>query len=516
MKSFLKSFFRFRISLTIKFLMAMIFLVVITSGAFGWFFLGREASQLHSQLDAYGKSIINNFLSNRSINLLFEQGTGLTNRPVLQGIAERMAMEKDVIFFTVINSHGEWVAHAIRKSIDPRNAYLITHPIQSKDGQSLGTLHLGLSFSQVEERMFDLKRDILFVAMGVIGIGFLLTLIFTRILLKPIEELALATEKIAGGNLSQTVQIRSRDEIGDLARAFNQMTLQLKDSRNGLEEKVEERTHRLEENIAEINNARTVTLKMLESLQSAKIELERVNLELKEADETRMKFIGMASHELKTPLTAVKANIDFILSGKGGNVPDDLRSHLLTIQRNTNRIQATMDHMLDLTRIKSGRLLIDQEPILLSEVVEGYIHEVKPVDKNLTIRVDIPEDLLVYADRNRLHDIFINLLSNAFKFTPEGEKVSIIASHKGDDIFHEIRDTGIGIPEDKLQKIFEEFYQVEGGKYGGTGLGLSIAKRVIEEHGGRIWVESQPGKGSVFYFTLPAFKEKEDGRSVRL
>jgi signal transduction histidine kinase len=175
-----------------------------------------------------------------------------------------------------------------------------------------------------------------------------------------------------------------------------------------------------------------------------------------------------------------------------------------------------MDHMLDLTRIKSGHLRIDQERILLSEVVEGYIHEVKPVDKNLTIQVDIPEDLLVYADRNRLHDIFINLLSNAFKFTPEGGKVSIIASQKGDDIFHEIQDTGIGIPEDKLQKIFEEFYQVEGNKYGGTGLGLSIARRVIEEHGGRIWVESQPGKGSVFYFTLPAFKEKEDGRSVRL
>src|SRR4030065_2406435 len=118
MKSFLKTFFRFRISLTIKFLMAMICLVVITSGAVGWFFLGREASQLQSQLDAYGKSIINNFLSNRSVSLLFEQGTGLTNRPALQGIAERMAMEKDVIFFTVINSPGEWVAHAIRKSTD--------------------------------------------------------------------------------------------------------------------------------------------------------------------------------------------------------------------------------------------------------------------------------------------------------------------------------------------------------------------------------------------------------------
>ncbi len=421
MKSSLKSFFRFRISLTLKFLTAMIFLVFITSAAFGWFFLGREASQLQGHLDA----------------------------KVFDG------------------------------------------------------------------RMFELKRDILFVTLGVVGIGFLLTLIFTRILLRPIEELASATEKITEGDLSQAVEIHSRDEIGDLARAFNQMTLQLKDSRNDLEKKVEERTHQLEENIRELNRTKTVTLKMLEDLQMAKRELEMVNRELKEADESRMKFIGIASHELKTPLTAIKANIDFILSEKGGKVPDDLRSPLLTIQRNTNRIQGTMDHMLDLTRIKSGHLHIDREPISLSEVIGGYIHEMKPVDKNLVIQVDIPEDLLVYADRNRLHDIFINLLSNAFKFTPEGGKVSVFASQRDNEILHEIRDTGMGIPEDKLQKIFEEFYQVEGSKYGGTGLGLSIAKRVIEEHGGKIWVESRPGKGSVFYFTLPAFKEKEDGRSVR-
>lgn len=421
MKSSLKNFFRFRVSLTFKFLIAMITLVFITSAAFGWFFLGREASQLQGTID----------------------------EPLLR------------------------------------------------------------------ERLFQLKRDILWVTLGVTGIGFLLTLIFTRILLKPIEQLASATESISEGNLTQTVDIHSRDEIGDLARAFNQMTLQLRDSRLDLERKVEERTRQLEENITQLNNARTVTLKMLENLQLAKGELERVNRELKEADETRMKFIGMASHELKTPLTAIKANIDFILSGKAGNVPEELKPHLLTIQRNTNRIQGTMDHMLDFTRIKSGRLLIEPEPILLSEAVGAYIHEVKPVDKNLTIQTAIPEGLKVYADRNRFHDIFVNLLSNAFKFTPEGGKVFTTASQKENDILFEIRDTGIGIPADKLQKIFEEFYQAEGGKYGGTGLGLAIAKRMIEAHGGRIWVESSPGKGSAFFFTLPALKEKEDGSSVR-
>ena len=138
----------------------------------------------------------------------------------------------------------------------------------------------------------------------------------------------------------------------------------------------------MEENIAELNQARTSTLKMLEELQIAKKELEMVNRELKEMDETKMKFIGIASHELKTPLTAVKANVDFILSEKEGKVPEYLKTYLLTIQRNTNRIQMRMDQMLDLSRIKSDRLLFNREPIRLSELIGGYINEVNPCGKN--------------------------------------------------------------------------------------------------------------------------------------
>ena len=298
--------------------------------------------------------------------------------------------------------------------------------------------------------------------------------------------------------------------IGGLARAFNQMTHPLKESRSDLERKLEERTHQLEANMMELDRTRTSALKMIEELQDAKRELEMVNRQLKEMDETNAKFIGIASHELKTPLTAIKANIDFILSEKEGKIPENLKSYLLTIQRNTNRIQMRMDQMLDLSRMKSNRLLFNRERILLSEVMGGYINEVTPVEKHLSIQVGIPPDLLIYADRNALHDIFINLLSNAFKFTADGGQVSILAGPKDQSILLEIKDTGMGIPEDKLQMIFDEFYQVEGGKHGGTGLGLAIAKRLVEEHGGNIWVESQFGKGSTFYFTLPLSAENQD------
>ena len=507
----LKYFFRFRISLTSKFLVAMILLVLITSAVFGWFFVGKEMAFLRNQLEAHGRSMANDF------SLFMEHGAGLSDRSVLKGMVEIIIKDEDVVSCAFVDNKGEWLARAVKEEnpIEPSPTYLINQPIQSKNGERIGTLQIGLSLKKLETRMVELKRDIFLVVLGVIAIGLLLTLIFTRVLIQPIEKLVSATEGVAKGELTQRVDIRSRDEIGDLARAFNQMIIQLKDSRSDLERKVEERTHQLEENIEELNQARLSTLKMLEDLQSTKRELEMINRELKEMDEGRSKFIGVASHELKTPLTAIKANIDFILSEREGKVPEYLRSYLLTIQRNTNRIQGTMDHMLDLTRIKSGHLLLDQEPILLFEVVGGYINEIKPVDKKLSIQTDIPKDLFVYADRNRLHDIFINLLSNAFKFTSDGGQVSIMASQKDDHILHEIRDTGMGIPEDKLQKIFEEFYQIEGGKYGGTGLGLAIAKRVIEEHGGKIWVESQLGKGSIFYFTLPIFKGNEDGRSIQ-
>jgi signal transduction histidine kinase len=324
-----------------------------------------------------------------------------------------------------------------------------------------------------------------------------------------------ATERVAGGELVQTVDIHSRDEIGDLARDFNQMTLQLQESRMDLEKKVEERTYELEANIAELNRAKSSMMKMLEELQTAKRDLERVNRELKEMDETRTKFIGIASHELKTPLTAIKANVDFLLSEKGGKIPEYLKSFLLTIQRNTNRIQMRMDQMLDLSRIQSGRIFLNREPILLSEVIGGYINEVIPMGKHLAVQVDIPSDLVLYADKNALHDIFINLLSNAFKFTADGGHISITAAQKDQAVLLGVKDTGTGIPEDKLQMIFDEFYQVEGGKYGGTGLGLAIAKRLVEEHGGRIWVESKLGKGSLFSFTLPLPMEKKDGKLKR-
>jgi signal transduction histidine kinase len=506
-----KSFFRFRVSLTFKFIVAMFFLVLMSAGAFGYFFVAREMTLLRNHLENQGKSIVT------SISRFFEHGIEHSDQYFLQRVAEDIIQDEDIYFCSVFDRDGKQLVHVAKKEAhpDPNHTYQVTHPIQSRDRQLIGTFQIGFSLDKLNRRMDEMKRDILLVTSGIIGVGILLTLIMTRVLLRPIEKLAHATERVARGELTQIVDIRSRDEIGDLARAFNQMTLQLKESRGDLEKKVEERTRQLETNVEELSRAKTSTLRMLDELKAAKRELEMVNRELKETDQTKMKFIGIASHELKTPLTAIKSNIDFLLSEKGGRVPEHLKSFLNTIQRNTNRIQMRMDQMLNLSRIKSDRLLFNREPILFSEVIGGYINEVVPVEKHLSIQVDIPPGLRLYADRKALHDIFINLLSNAFKFTGGGGQISISASQKDQSTLLKISDTGIGIPADKLQKIFDEFYQVEGGRHGGTGLGLAIVKRLVEEHGGNIWVESQLGRGSIFYFTLPLAAEGEHGRLSR-
>jgi two-component system OmpR family sensor kinase len=485
----------------------MICIAVVGPVASGYLFLAREMTLQQSYLEPHGISIANNLRS------LIERGVGLSDRPFLQRIAENVVEDENVVLCSFISPSGEKLAHAVKKRglPDPKLTYRITQPIQSEHGQPIGTLQLGLTLSPLTNRALKMKRDVFLISLGVMGIGILTTLILVQILVQPIKKLVTTAERGARGESPQTVDIRSRDEIGDLAKAFNQMILRFKKSKEDLEKKVDQRNRLFEETLEKLNQTKTSAQKLAKDLESTKKELDRVNRKLKEVDVTKLIFIGIASHELKTPLTIIKSNIDFILSEKGGKLPEYLKSHLLSIQRNTDRIRLRMDRMLELTRLRSGSLYISRELLHLSEVVRGYINEVIPTDKNLSIQFDIPEDLYIYADRNGLHDIFFNILSNAIKFTSDGGEIKVIARQKDNYILHEIRDTGLGIPRDKIERIFDEFYQVETGKQGGTGLGLAITKRLIEKHGGKIWVESQLGKGTTFYFTIPHSMENKNG-----
>lgn len=241
------------------------------------------------------------------------------------------------------------------------------------------------------------------------------------------------------------------------------------------------------------------------SLHETKNELEQLN-------QIKNEFISMVSHELRTPLTAVKGFVKVVLTGEAGAVNAQQEKFLHIADQSIDRLTVLISDLLDISRIESGQLRLDVAPLDARAVVGRVIENIMPAvkGKNLSIGSDLPARLpQVLADRERLMQVFDNLIHNAIKFTPEGGKITVAAANKGDFINFSVADTGIGIAPDDHDRIFEKFYQVESGttrSTGGTGLGLAIVKSIVELHGGQIWVESEQGRGATFQFLIPRAK----------
>jgi signal transduction histidine kinase len=537
---------KIRFGIHLKFILIIVLLIMLTSITMSWFFINREVNLIRTNLKHKGETMVRTLAYSSLYPVL------MNNQEMLKTLVKGPINEEDVVFCLIQDPQGAILAKSLSAAYvgSEKRVHLLTFsiPIQTKLRQgdeipkpnpsvssrdlkvqldtisklwqglkeepvaqdAVGIAHLGLSLHRMDKELAGVKKTVGILILLVVGVGIAVTIFLVQIIVTPIGQLVLATQRIARGDLSHPVVISTDDEIGDLARSFNQMVKQLEDSRKELEDysrtlerKVEKRTTELERNVRELSEARIATLNILEDINEAKKELEKANRELMEMDEMKSKFLGTASHELKTPLTAIKANVDFILSGREGPIPRNLRQYLLTIQRNTNRIQEIMEKMLDMARIKAGKIGLLVERVNLLSAVKEFVKEIEPVEKRIDIKIKIPRNIHVQADKDRLHDIYVNLLSNAFKFTPTGGEVRIGARRDNDVVLAEVSDTGVGIPEDQREKVFDEFYQVDRRRYGGTGLGLTIVKGIVEEHGGKIWVDSKLGRGSSFYFTVP-------------
>ncbi len=258
------------------------------------------------------------------------------------------------------------------------------------------------------------------------------------------------------------------------------------------------------------------------SLKDYAAELERANQELRKIDEMKSEFVSVASHELRTPLSAIKNAVQLILQGRTGEINENQTKFLSMAERNINRLTSILNSLLDLSRIEAGKIEMKFEELDLRSSIEFILSSLKPQadGKSIRLHMEIPEKLpSVYGDREKVEQILTNLVGNAIKFTQEGGEISVSAKpfeNEGnlDMAAISVRDSGIGIPEDQLERIFEKFHQVEDSlrrSIAGTGLGLAITKGLVEAHHGRIWVESEIGKGSTFTFTLPMSKgEKRD------
>jgi GAF domain-containing protein len=255
------------------------------------------------------------------------------------------------------------------------------------------------------------------------------------------------------------------------------------------------------------------------AIQNARLfrEIEEKSREVAEASKHKSQFLANMSHELRTPLNAILGYTELILDSIYGEPTEKMRTVLERLQANGKHLLGLINDVLDLSKIEAGQLTLSLDEYSLSDVVHGVVSAVEPLaaEKRLAFKAEIEPGLPTgRGDGRRLSQVLLNLVGNAIKFTDQGE-VAIRASTADGGFKIAVCDTGPGIAADDQAKIFEEFQQADNSitrKKGGTGLGLSIAKRIIEMHGGRIWVESELGRGSSFYFTLPMRVEAQAGQ----
>lgn len=330
----------------------------------------------------------------------------------------------------------------------------------------------------VAKRVKRAERVTEMISASAVLLSLILIVLIVRRLSSPLQKLEIGTRHIANGDFQHRIKAEGNDELAQLSRAFNFMT-----SRLG------------------------------------------------ELDEMKKEFVSHVSHELKAPLAAIKEVNSLLMGGMMGEMNEKQQKLIRISQQNCWKLGTMINDLLDISKIDAGVMEYKFGNEDLVELVTNCIHETEPMfyEKHITLDVQIPQRQIVFPlDKIRINQVLSNLLSNAVKFTPEGGNISVkvepvenahaILPRRYDDLrskFHEngkkyvlvsVEDTGIGIPDNELEKIFRKFYRVkEGAKVNtqGTGLGLTIARSIVEAHGGFIWAENANGKGSRFSFILP-------------
>ncbi len=303
------------------------------------------------------------------------------------------------------------------------------------------------------------REALLWAALAAGLAALIVSLFLSQRVVAPVRAMMTASQRIAAGRYDERVPENSVDELGQLARSFNQMA-------------------------------------------------ER----LEQVEEMRRRLIGDVAHELRTPLTAIKGSMEGLIDGVLPPTPETYQQ----IHQEAERLSRLVDDLQELSRVEAGAYELNIHPARLNVLVGTVVKRLRRAfeEKDIRLVVDLPPDLPpVRADDDRIIQVLTNLLDNARRYTPSGGEVTLRAVRSGREVRVAVQDTGVGIPPEHLPHIFDRFYRVDKSRSrraGGSGIGLTIARHLVEAHGGRIWAESEgEGRGSRFTFTLPIAAEHE-------
>jgi signal transduction histidine kinase len=482
-----------RWSLAAKLTLAMTTLVIVVIVSVTALFIGREQQNFRAELEGQAAILLD------TLRVTTADALYLLDVDALKGFTDNFEELEQNIVARIYDAQGRIVADStIQRGLpfsvqaDPFGTTLIESGSTIFDWQTtmlnageavdvgrqrVGAVSVSLPTTVLTTKVENVRNQGIVVALNAALIGAVLSFAVSRTITNPLRQLSTASARIAEGEFSKPIALRTRDELGDLATAFNTMSERLQ--------------------------------VMVEDLKNRNVELQAANDRAMQASRLKSEFLATMSHELRTPLNAIIGFSDMLLLGMSGDMNESQRHKVLRLQENGKRLLGLVNDILDIARIEAGRIELRNEPFLPTQLAERMAQQmvVLAERENLTftMKIDPLFPPLLVGDVQHIEQVIINLLSNAFKFTEDGS-VSLAFGVDATTWTIAVKDTGVGIPPHALDLIFEEFRQVDGTAaraYRGSGLGLAITRHLVRVMGGKIGVESALGEGSTFTVTLP-------------
>ena len=370
------------------------------------------------------------------------------------------------------------------------------------DGKPIGAVYIRSDLQELHSRFQRYAIIAAIVLSACLLAALLISSIFRKAVADPIVDLS-KIAKVVSQDKNYSVRatpIRSPAELAILIDAFNEMLTQIQQSERALRKAHDELEQRVQERTAELEAAKKEVEEFSHTILLAKEEVER-------GSKFKDQFLSTMSHELRTPLNAVLGFSDLLADERYGPLNDRQQRYVTHIHTGGKHLLKLISDILDLSKIEAGRMELTREHVTVASAFAEVISGLHPLaeKKSQALLQKVEPNLHVYADAMRFKQILMNLVANAIKFTPERGRIELVARRVQDQARMEVRDDGPGIPPDQQQRIFEAFVRLTqtGSATEGTGLGLAITSRLVELHGSKLAIESRPGEGTSFYFSLP-------------